>query len=347
MQETNKIIKFNKIKRIQIGDVLQGIIIKQKKGELFVDLSPYGVGRLYGIEYLKAKKIIKDLKEGKEVTVKIIGLDDGNGNFEIEIQDTKFNNKWGKLKEIFEKKENIELEIKDVNSGGLIVEIENIKGFVPVSQLSPENYPRVENNDKKKILNHLKTFVGKNMTLKIITLDPNSGKIILSERAAKIEEYQKVLKNLEVGGIIEVRVLGLSNFGIFVRVSENPTIDGLIHISEIPDNLKNLEENFKKGDIIKAQVLKIEKDRVNLGLRYLIDQMWFEFSEKYKPNDNLTGKIIHKDSNILAIAEIVSNPEIKGIILEDVDDLEINKEYTLTILELDPKEKKLVLKKSA
>lgn len=343
MQETSKPIKF-KIKRIQPGDILQGTIIKKKKGEVFVDLSPYGVGRLYGVEYLKAKKILGDFKEGNEVSVKIIGLDDGYGNFEIELQDTKFNNIWNRLKDIFERKESLELEIKEANSGGLIVEIENIKGFVPVSQLSPENYPRVENNDKKHILNHLKSFVGQKMKLRIITLDSNAGKLILSERAAKIEEYQKVLQNFKEGDIIEVRILGLSNFGIFVRANENPPIDGLIHISEIPDYMKNLEENFKKDDFIKAQIIKIEKDRVNLSLRYLLDQIWIDFANKYKTNDNVRGKIIHKDSNILAIAEIIENPKIKGLILENVDDLEIDKEYYFVISELDPKEKKLILK---
>jgi small subunit ribosomal protein S1 len=327
------------LSNINIGYIVRGTIIKKKPREVFVEIPNFGIARIYGREYIKGKDLISKLKEGDSVVVKILSLDDGYGNFEAEVQDIEYISVWAKLREYMDKKTILELPIKDVNKGGLIVEVENVKGFVPVSQLAPENYPRVDS--KIKILQHLEKFKGKKMKLRIISVDPSSQKLILSERAAREEEYKEALSKFKVGQLVEVRILGFSNFGIFVRFCENPPIDGLIHISEIPEKYKDLEEHFKIGDKIKAKIIKIENDRVNLTLKDLVEDPWVSFCNKYDIGSIVEGVVVDKSSEFFAIVECEG---VRGIVLEDLQDLELNNRYNFEIIQLIPNEKKLVLK---
>jgi len=342
-----KVVDLNKlgtenrfIRNVNIGDIHRGIVFKKKSREVFVEIPFLGTGRIYGVEYIKAKNIISRIQEGDEVVVKIIGLDDGYGNFELELQDIEFINIWMKAKELMQNKTPIELEIKEANKGGLIVDFYGIKGFVPVSQLAPENYPRVGENNKQEILKHLSQFVGKKMKLVIINVDPSSQKLILSEKAARLDEFRKALSQFKVGQIIEVEVLGTSKFGVFVRVHYNPHIDGLIHITEIPEKLRNLEENFKKGDKIKAKIIKIEADRVALTLKNLVEDPWVTFAEKYKVGDVVEG-LFESKSEFYGVVNIEG---ISGVILENFENLEPGNTYKFIIEQLDPESKKLIVK---
>ncbi len=338
-QTENRFTIKTKYKSINIGDIFNGFVIKKRAREVYVEIPQLGIGRIYGLQYMKAKDLISKIKEGDEVVVKIVGFDDGYGNFELELQDIEYISSWLKAKEAMNNKEVFELEVVEINKGGLIVNFNGLKGFVPLSQLAPEHYPRVGESDKKKILEHLQQFLGKKLKLRIITVEPSTQKLILSERATRLEEYQKILSQFKVGELKEVEVLGVSKFGIFVRFYDNPPIDGLIHINEIPERFKNLEESFKKGDKIVAKIIKIEADRVNLSLKDLVEDPWIAFSKKYKVGDEVAGKIT-EISQFFAVAEVEG---VKGVILENFENLEKDKEYKFVIEQFDPNEKKLIL----
>jgi small subunit ribosomal protein S1 len=328
-------------KKIEIGSIINGRIIRKKPKEVFVDLSPYGLGRVYGIFYLRSKDLIDKLNENDEVAVKIVGLDDGYGNLEVELQNTHQLTHWQKIKELMTNNTILELEVKEINRGGLIVELENIKGFVPLSQLAPENYPRINESDKKQIMEHLNKFLGTKLKLKIISIDPSTNKLILSEKATKLEEYKKVLSQFKIGDLIDVDILSISPFGLFVRVYKEPQIDGLIHITEIPDKFKNLEELFKIGQTIKAQIIKIENDRVNLSLKNLADDQWLKFINEYQEGDLIEGLVVEKNNrNIYSIIDING---IKGFLLNNLDKVEVNKNYQFKISKLEPQNRTLIL----
>ncbi len=343
----NKVLNLKKvnltkgiIRNIEIGDIYKGFVIKKRAREVFVEIPFLGVGRIYGAQYIQAKNLISKLTEGSEVVVKIIGLDDGYGNFELELQNIEFISIWMKAKELMERKEVLELEIQEANRGGLIVDFYGIKGFIPVSQLAPENYPRVGENGKQDILKHLSNFVGKKMKLAIINVEPATQKLILSERVARLDEFKKALSQYKPGQVIEVEVLGLSKFGVFVRVHYDPPIDGLIHITEIPEKLRDLENNFKKGDKIKAKIIKIESDRVNLTLKNLVEDPWITFESKYQVGDKVKGLVTSKTEFFASV-----NVEgVTGVVLENLESLEVNQEYEFVIDQLDPNSKKLILK---
>jgi len=343
MQNTKNKIKSNlrlKVKSLEIGSILQGKVISKKRGEIYVDLSPYGVGRLYGSSYLHDKELAKKLNVGDLIGVKIIGLDDGFGNYEIILQEISAIDKWQKIIDYYQKGTILELEIKDANRGGWLVEVENTQGFIPVSQLSPEYYPRIENNNKNLIYEHLKTFIGQKIKCRIVSADSKTNKLILSEKSAKEEIYQKILDQLMVGDVLEVKVVGLSPFGIFVRFNENPLMDGLIHISEIPPEKTNLEQNFKVGDVLKAKLIQVKQDKVSFSLKDVSVDPWVSFVKNFKIGDKIKGVVKEKNE----IFAIIETENVQGLVFENLSSLDINESYYFIIENLKPKEKSLILK---
>jgi small subunit ribosomal protein S1 len=331
-----------KLKPLEVGSILEGKVINKKRGELFVDLSPYGTGRLYGVLYLQSKDLAQKLNPGDTVGVKIVNLDDGNGNYEILLQELSAIDKWQKILDYYQKGEVLELEIKDANRGGWITDVEGVQGFIPVSQLSPEYYPRVDTNNKNLIYEHLKQFVGQKIKCKIFSVDPKTNKLVLSEKIAKEEVYKEVLSKLIIGDIMETKVVGLSSFGIFVRFNENPPMDGLIHISEIPKEKSDLTKNFKIGDIITAKLIQIKQDKVSFSILNLEPDPWVSFIKKYQEGDKISGVLKEKND----IFGIVDLNDVQGLIFENLNKLEIGKEYNFTIDKLQHKEKNLILKLS-
>jgi len=334
---TNLRLKF---KPLEIGSILEGRVISKKRGELYIDLSPYGTGRLYGSFYLQSKNLAQKLNPEDVIGVKIVGLDDGYGNYEILLQELSAIDRWQKILNYYQKGEVLELEIKDANRGGWLVELEGIQGFIPVSQLSPEYYPRVDTNNKNLIYEHLKKFVGQQIKCKISSADPKTNKLVLSEKAVKEEIYQKILSKLIIGDLIKVKVVGLSPFGLFVRFNEDPSMDGLIHISEIPQQQSDLEKNFKIGDVLTAKLIHIKQDKVSFSLKNLEPDSWVAFVKNYQVGDKISGVLKEKNE----IFGLVDFDGVQGLIFENLDKIEIGQKYNFLIDKLQTKEKNLILK---
>ncbi len=334
-------LKMKTIKSLEIGSILEGTVIMKRKQELYIDLSPYGTGRLYGAFYLQSKDIAQKLKPGDVVGVKIVGLDDGYGNYEIVLQEITEIDKWQKIINYYRENKILELEIKEANRGGWIVEVEGIQGFIPVSQLSPEFYPRIEGSNKNLIYEHLKKFVGQKVKCRIVSADPKTNKLVLSEKAAREEEYKEVLDRLMVGDVLPVKVVSLSPFGLFVRFNEKPPMDGLIHVSEIPEEQAHkLEENFKIGDVLMAKLIQIKNDKVSFSLRNVTPDPWVSFAKNYKEGDEVEGTLKEKNE----IFGVVETEKVQGLIFENLEKLEVGKNYQFIIEKFKPKEKSLILK---
>ncbi|MCS7200925.1 MAG: S1 RNA-binding domain-containing protein [Patescibacteria group bacterium] len=339
--QTTSNLKLPKIKQLEIGSILEGKVIAKRKKEIYVDLSPYGIGRLYGIFYLQSKDLAQKVKIDDTVGVKIVGLDDGYGNYEIILQEIAEIDKWQRIMEYYRNQTILEVEIKDANRGGLLTEVEKITAFIPVSQLSPEYYPRVSDNNKNLILEHLKKFVGQKIKCLIASADPKTNKLVLSEKLTKESVYQEIINNLTIGDIFKVKVVGLSPFGIFVRFNEKPAMDGLIHVSEIPDDqVENLESSFKIGDELTAKLIQINNDKVSFSLKDTKPDPWVVFSRQFKEGDKIEG-IIKEKNDIFGV--VITN-NVQGLIFENFSELEIDQKYDFIIESLKPKEKSLIVK---
>lgn len=271
--------------KLQLKDELdpntpvEGVIIEKKKKTLYIDLSPFGLGIVRGINYLQQKDFIKTLNEGDKVLCRVIERDTEEGLIELALHNMGGQKEWQNLQKIKEENKSFPLQILAANSGGLIGKLENIQGFLPVSQLSSEHYPRVEGGNKEKILEKLKSFVGKTLEVKILDLDASTNKLIFSEKLVEKEKIAQILSRFKPGDIVKARITKIVDFGAFARIEELPLpVDALIHISEIP--LQNTEEEgkiisprekikqvIKEGEVKKARITTIKDSRVTLSLK--------------------------------------------------------------------------------
>jgi small subunit ribosomal protein S1 len=336
-----------------IGSIVEGKVVARDRSSLFVDLGNQGTGIIYGREFYEVKEAIKGLQIGDIVHAKVVELENEDGYRELSLQDATKDLSWQKLKEIKDKEEVIPVKITGVNKGGLLTSINGIPAFLPVSQLSPENYPRVIDADKTKILKELQKFIGKTLEVKILDLLAQENKLILSEKAKMEQLTRAILNNYKKGDIIEGKITGIADFGAFIRfpVTESEdSIEGLIHISELDWQLvQNPAEVVKVGEVIKSQIINISNNQVFLSLKSLKENPWEKINQDYKKGDIIEGKVI-SFSPFGAFVEVL--PKIRGLChisefksqQEMEESLKIGQTYKFEVLLIDPKEHRMNLK---
>ncbi|HEY4527493.1 MAG TPA: S1 RNA-binding domain-containing protein, partial [Candidatus Paceibacterota bacterium] len=284
------------LKRIPVflprpGDLVEGKVIGRKGAKVFIDLGPAGSGIVFGREFLSAREIIRNLKPGDKVAAKVVEIEGEDGCVELSLKEAGEDLIWKEAEELSRKKETLALPVLDANKGGLVLEWKKIKGFLPASQLKISHYPRVEGGDKDKILEELKKFVGENLNVTVIAIEPKEGKIIFSEKGAESEELRELAGKYQVGGEIEGEVTGVVDFGIFVKLEEG--LEGLSHLSELDWSLvQNPNELFKVGERVRAKIIGIDSGRVSLSVKALKPDPWMQSRDKYKKGDIVEGKVL-------------------------------------------------------
>jgi len=261
------------------------------------------------------------------------------------------------FEELKKKKENGELvtvRILGANKGGLITEVSDLSAFLPVSQLSNENYPKVEGGERSKILQELQKFVGKDMEVKILDLFEKKDQVILSEKAKDLEKTKEKLKEFKIGEKIKGEVTGVTDFGAFVRFplsakKDVEQLEGLVHISELDWKIiDNPQDVVKIGDKIKAQIIEISDNRVWLSIKALKKDPWKGINDKYKKGDIVEGEVtklnpfgafVKLDKEIQGLCHI---SEFENQKMEEI--LELEKTYKFKILSIKEKEHRMSLK---
>ena len=261
--------KDNVISLPSIGSFVEGFILEKKERALYIDLSPYGTGIIQGVNYLETKSYIKKLEKDTKVLVKILDWNNEEGLIEMALQNLEKEKAWKKIKEM--KKEDITLPllISEVNAGGLMGSIENIKGFLPASQLSASHYPKVDEGNKNKILEKLKFLIGEKIQVKILDFDPSANKLIFSEKLVEKDKTKDLISKYKIGDKIQVKITKIVDFGAFVKL-EDTEIDGLVHISEISNkSIDRIEDILKEGETKEAKIINIDDDKISLSFKAL------------------------------------------------------------------------------
>lgn len=336
----------------KIGDIMEGKILGKESGVLYIDLGIYGTAVVYGVEYFKVHKEIKNMKAGSTIVGKLIELENKKGFMELSLKKAEEEKNWKYLQDKFKNREQIKVKIVDANKGGLMAEIGDLKGFLPVSQLAPSNYPRVEGGDKNKILNELRLFIGKSMEVRILDLDFNDNKLILSEKSAESNTIQNALKKYKIGDVVKGEITGVVEFGAFIKF--DPMLEGLIHISELDWSLiENPNDIVKLGKKVKAKIIDISNDgKISLSLKALKNNPWESVDKKYKKGDNINKEVV----KINAYGALIKIEEgIQGLVhISEFDSektlkekLTISEKYNFEIISIDAEGRKISLKLSS
>ena len=343
--------KLELLRPFRVGDIVEGVVLGIGRSAVYLNLGPQGTGVIFGREFLEEKDQLKGVKVGDTISAKIVELENEEGYIELSVREAGRELTWGKLKEQKETEELIKVKVVGANKGGLLADISGIQAFLPVSQLSQEHYPKVEDGDSAKILQALQVFMGEELEVEIFDLDPKEGKIILSERSKERRKAKEILSQYKPGDAVEGEITGVVDFGAFIKFgNKEEEIEGLIHISEIDWQIIEDPSLFLKvGDKVKAQIIDITNGRASLSLKILKEDPWKEAAKKYNKEDTVEGKVT-KLNPFGAFVEI--EPKIQGLIhisefgtrkaMEDA--LNVGKDLKFQILEINPDEHRMSLR---
>jgi len=329
----DQLLESVKIEKLKMGDVLEGTILSVKKNEAWVDLGANGIGVVMRREISHGQK----LAEGEPVTISVVDPEMEEGHALLSMRRAVKDRGWDELQRIFEGQEIIEVTPYDANRGGLLVEYEGIRGFLPVSQLSAGHYPRVSGNDKDEILQKLNQLSGKQIKVRVLDVSRKENKLIFSEKEAVKDELQDRFAKLKEGDSVNGVVTGVIDFGAFINVDG---IEGLIHISEISwERVEDPKDYVKTGDTVEAKIISIDKDRLSLSLKQMSEDPWLSEVKEFKKGDIVEGKIT-RITPFGAFVQLSSSVEALVHVSEMNDDDSVNPEK---IFRLNEKKKFKVL----
>lgn len=333
----------------KVGDIVKGIVVNVSKSEVIIDIRGLTIGVIRGRELFDESNEHLALKPGDTIEATVLELENEKGEMELSLRSSGHQRAWQNLMELMKNKEIVQTQIADANKGGLMIKIGQISGFLPVSQLSPEHYPRIPGGDKNKILERLREYTGKMFDVKVIDVSEAENKLIVSEKAAWEEKQHDVISKYKIGNIVEGKVTAVTDFGVFVEFGEH--LEGLIHISELAwQRIDNPRDIVKEGDTIKAEIIAMEGSKIFLSSKKLKIDPWDKIHDKYAIGQIVKGKVlkinpfglfVELDSDIHGLAHI---SEISEKPISDLSSIaKIGDINEFKILSIEPKNHRLGL----
>ncbi len=326
------------------GDTVKGTVLSVKKHEILIDLGAQGVGMVPRRE----ASFIRGINVGDEVTASVIDSEMADGYVLLSLRKAAKDKGWDEISVKLDNSETVEVTPYDANRGGLLVEYEGIRGFLPVSQLSAEHYPRVGSSDKDEILQRLNSLVGKAIKVRVLDANKKENKLIFSEKEAIRDGLAKRFAELNVGDTVKGMVTGVVDFGVFVNVDG---IEGLVHISEISwERVNNPSDYVKVGDNVEAKIIAIDKERLSLSIKQLVEDPWVSEVENLNKGDEVEGTI----TRITPFGAFVQiSPAVEALVhvseLGEGSDVDPEKVFTLNerkkfkVLDVDKEGRKISL----
>jgi len=328
----------------KVNDPVKCKVISASGNRLVCDIDGIAIGFVPEKEF---SFDTKDLETGDEITASVMSMEGRDGLVVLSLRRADRDRLWDTLKKKMEENETLSVRVTSANRGGLMVDAGGLIGFLPVSQLSVENYPRVEGGDSNQILYRLKKLTGNALTVKIIGLDRNEEKLIFSEKEAISEAMGGVEALFDVGEVVEGTVSGIAPFGIFVNLN---SIEGLIHISEVSwEHVSDLHKMFKPGQTVKAKIVKIEDGKVSLSLKKLSEDPWLKEMKKLKIGQKIKGEV----TKVTAYGAFVKlENELEGLVhmaktsgdVAKIKKLQVGDKEAFEVIDLKPEARRIGLK---
>lgn len=343
-------------KRVKYGDIISGTIVRVEPREILIDIGAKSEGVVASKELeTLSPEALKKIHVGDRVLAFVLKAEDREGNVVLSLARAQMEHDWREAEELLKSEAVFDAQVAGFNKGGLIVRVGKVRGFVPATQLESiprkkiEGQPETEGTDAD-----LSGLVGKKLKLKIIELDRERNRLILSERAAmrdwRKEQKERLLTELKEGDVRSGVVTSVTDFGAFVSLGG---VDGLIHLSELSwAKINHPRDLLKVGDKVDVKVLNVERERqrIALSLKRLQAEPWTTVEERYQVGQLVTGTIT-KLASFGAFARLEDN--IEGLIhISELSDKriqhpkEVVKEgdvLTLRVIRIDPARRRLGL----
>jgi len=334
----------NSLRLPRPGEIVDGKVHQVTDDEVIVNIGCKKDGILKKNEVrLEEGQTLKDLfKEGDEVQAKVLKTDDNDGGILLSKKKLEINENYKELNEAMENKTTLSVKLVKAVNGGVIAAYKEVTGFVPMSQLSDKYVEKADD------------FIGQTVDIKVIRVDNKRNRAVFSRKAVLVEEKRKQVEeiwdNLNVGDIVEGKVMRFTDYGAFVDIGG---VDGLLHISEISwGKLKSPQEVLSIGDIINVKILQLnrEKGKISLGLKQTQPEPWTLVGTKYKVGQIIDGKVVQiKEYGAFVELEagldgLVHISEIANKRVENVsDELSLGQMIKAKIMDIDPDRRRISL----
>lgn len=328
------------------GQKVQGIVVKKVETGVLIDCVD---GMFTGIILQKeVRDLIRngvDLSMGATIEAELINPSIKHKEWYYIISVTKLLqvDVWKSIISKMEGNEIFTVIPTEANLGWLLVDMHGIKWFVPLSQLAPIHYPRVEDGDQEMIFDKLLDLIGTEFKVRAISIDEDDKRVILSEREALKEETEKILSEIQVGSSYEWVVSGTSSYGLFVTLGGS--VEGLVHISELTfGHVAHIDKLAKIGDPMEVKVIGLENGKISLSRKQLKGDPRSHIAENFKAGDIIEGEVvrfvpygvfvrIYDDINgLVHLSELTKGNQVK-----------IGQVVQAKIILLDPKQRKIGL----
>lgn len=336
----------------EVNSIIEGKVITASKNEVHLDIDGIACGVVRGPELFDESGEYTSLKIGDKVAATVLELENEEGELELSFRQAGHRKAWDELERLMREGETIDAEVLDANKGGLIMRVGRISGFLPVSQLTVEHYPRVEGGNKSKILERLQSYTGQKFKVAIIDVDEADNKLIVSEKSAWEDQHKAIIAKYKVGDVVTGRITGVVDFGAFIEFGEgDDKLEGLVHISELAwQRIDDPKKIVKVGDAIKAQIISIDDSKISLSIRRLQKDPWAEVVKKYKVGQKVAGtvlKINHFGAFVELDKDIHGLAHISELASKKINDpteiVKIGSEYEFKIISIEPQNHRLGL----
>lgn len=271
-------------RKISEGDIIKGTVIDVNEEEVILDLKYYAQG------IIKAENLSNDpdflaagkIAVGDEIEATVIKMDDGEGNIELSRKEANDVLAWGKLQNMMEQETIVKVRIKESVKSGVVAFLEGMRAFIPASQLSTD------------YVEDLESWVGKEIEVKVITVDQEKQKVVLSGKAVarekEAEERRHRISMMAPGTVMEGVVESLMPYGAFVNLGNG--ISGLVHISQISQRrIKKPSEVLKEGQKVKVKILNTNDNKVSLSMKAL-EEVMEDVEEDRMPQEYTSGESV-------------------------------------------------------
>lgn len=253
-------------RKIKEGDIIKGTVISVDEEEVIVDLKYYTQGVLKAEDFSEDPDfaVLEEIKVGDEIEASVVSMDDGNGNIRLSKKEANEVLGWEKLQTYLEEETDLNVKVKEAVNGGVVAYLEGIRGFIPASQLA------------LTYVEDLESYCGKNLAVRVITVDKEKEKLILSakviEKEKAAEEHNHKISMIIPGSILEGTVETLTNYGAFVVLQDG--LSGLVHISEIcTKRIRKPSEVLAVGDKVRVKVLNTRDNKISLSIKAVEEEM--------------------------------------------------------------------------
>ncbi|CAM3234760.1 30S ribosomal protein S1 [Brevibacillus invocatus] len=282
MEETN--VSLTDATVISVGDVVKATVTKVEDKQALVDVGyKYdGLIPISELSPLHVEKVSDEVAVGDSFDVRVIKLNDEKEELVVSKKAVAMESAWSDLEQKMESGEIITATVKEIVKGGLVVDV-GVRGFIPASMV------------ERHFVEDFADYKGKELTLKVVEMDKEKNKVILSHKAVLEDEVkvkkQSILDTIKPGQVLEGTVQRMTDFGVFVDIGG---VDGLVHVSELAWNrVEKPSDVVKEGDKVQVKVLKVDKENERIGLSIKETQAgpWANVAEDFKAGSIVNGTV--------------------------------------------------------